>query len=363
MRADGVALFGVQPRVRRKLLEAQRDSRLFLVELENLDLDVVAHVDQILGVRQAPPGHIGDVQQAIQTTEVDERAVLGQVLYRAGEDRAFFKVRQGFRALGVDFFFQQLLARDDDVAALFVQLDNGHVEGLALERIQIVNRTNVNLRTGQKGTGAVDIHSYSALDAVDDDARNRLLLVVSLLNVIPRVQPLGLLVGEANGAIGADAAIHHDRDFVAGLELDRAGVVLHLGDRYHAFGLGAEIDHDMGRGDLDHGALNEAVRGVFFWLGSSRVLVVFEGGGEVFGGSFFVRRKFNVRPVRGFLLGFSGSGSNWFSPLGFRLRNFRVRSFGFRVGGLGWSLGCGEGGSGFVGLAGFVVEQGHESLG
>src|SRR5882724_2486586 len=259
---------------------------------------MVADVDQVFGVRQAAPGHIGDVQQAIQPAEIDERAVFGEVFHRAGEDRAFFEVRKSFRALGVDFLFQELFTRDDDVAALFVELDDGHVEGLALEGVEIVHRANIDLGTGKESAGAMDVDGDAALDAVNDNAGDRLFLVVSLLNVVPRVQALSLLVGEANGAVGADAAVDHDRDFVAGLELDCAGVILHFGDGDHAFGLGAEIDDHVSGSDLDDGAFDEAISGAFFRLGGGRVFVIFEGRGEVFGGGFFVGRELYGRASR-----------------------------------------------------------------
>src|SRR5258706_844367 len=205
VRADGVALFGIQPGVRGELLEAQGTARLFLVELQDFYLYVVADVDQVLGVRETAPGHVGNMQQAVEAAEIYERAVFGQVLHRAGENRSLFEVRERFRTLSVDLFFEQLLARDHDVAALFVELDDGNVESLALEGVEVVNRANIDLRTRQESARAVNIHGEAALDAVDDDAANRLLLVVGLLDVVPGVQALGFLVGEADGAVGADA--------------------------------------------------------------------------------------------------------------------------------------------------------------
>jgi len=38
---------------------------------------------------EAAPAHIGDVQEAVDAAEVNERTVVGEVLDRAGEDRAF----------------------------------------------------------------------------------------------------------------------------------------------------------------------------------------------------------------------------------------------------------------------------------
>ena len=49
---------------------------------------------------EAAPAHVGDVQQAVDAAEVDERTVVGEVLDRAGEDGAFAEVLHGGRALG-----------------------------------------------------------------------------------------------------------------------------------------------------------------------------------------------------------------------------------------------------------------------
>jgi hypothetical protein len=42
-------------------------------------------------VVDAAPGHVGDVQQAVDAAEVDERAEVGDVLDRAGDDVALLE--------------------------------------------------------------------------------------------------------------------------------------------------------------------------------------------------------------------------------------------------------------------------------
>src|SRR3954451_5966736 len=80
VRADGITIHSVEPRVRRELLEAERDALLFVVVLQNFYLDLIANVDQVARMREASPGHVGDVEQAVETAEIDERAVVGKVL-------------------------------------------------------------------------------------------------------------------------------------------------------------------------------------------------------------------------------------------------------------------------------------------
>ncbi len=163
-------MLGIEPRIGRELLEAQRDALLVFVELEDLDLDLVADIHQVAGMSQASPGHIGDVQQAVDAAQVDERAVLGQVLHHAGENRAFFQVLEGLGLLFVLLFFQNLLARNHDVAALLVQLDDGDFDGLALHAVQVAHRAQIDLRAGQERARAQDVDGQAALDAIDHDA-------------------------------------------------------------------------------------------------------------------------------------------------------------------------------------------------
>src|SRR5581483_967094 len=131
LRTDRVALGGVEPRIRRELLEAERDALLFLVELEDLDLDLVADVDEVARMREASPAHVGDVQQAVEAAHVDERAVVGEVLDGAGEDGAFLEVLKRDRLACVLLFLEDFLAGDDDVAALLVELDDADFNLLA----------------------------------------------------------------------------------------------------------------------------------------------------------------------------------------------------------------------------------------
>ena len=49
MRATGIAMLSIEPRIRRQLLEAERNALLVFVELQDLDLDLIAHVHQIRG--------------------------------------------------------------------------------------------------------------------------------------------------------------------------------------------------------------------------------------------------------------------------------------------------------------------------
>jgi len=127
----------------------------------------------------------------------------------------------------------------------------------------------------------MDIDRESALDAVDNDRLDRLLLVVSLFNFFPGMDALRLLEGEIDVAFLGFALGAHDLDLVAGLELGLALVIEHFRQRQHAFRLGADIDNHVSAGELQNGALDDAIfADRLFRLGGERL----ECGGEILGG-------------------------------------------------------------------------------
>src|SRR5271155_4013749 len=110
VRAYGIAVLSIQPRVGRQLLEAERYALLIFVELQHLYLNLIAHVHQIPRMRETSPGHVGNVQQTVDAAEVDEGAVVGEILDHTGQDRALFQVLQRLRALFGLLALQHLLA-------------------------------------------------------------------------------------------------------------------------------------------------------------------------------------------------------------------------------------------------------------
>jgi hypothetical protein len=81
---------GVEPGVLGELLEAQGDPLLLAVHVDNDALDLVALLEQLVGVGDLlGPGDIGDVEEAVDAgLDLDERAVVGEVADGALDDRA-----------------------------------------------------------------------------------------------------------------------------------------------------------------------------------------------------------------------------------------------------------------------------------
>src|SRR5262249_50610170 len=129
-RADGVVLGGVGPGAGGLLLEPQGDPLLLLVHANDEHLDLLVELDHLARLADAVPGHVGDVEEAVDAAEVDEGAELGDVPDDALADLAGLDLGQQFLLHLLALVLQQLAAADDDVAARLVDF-----EDLALDRL------------------------------------------------------------------------------------------------------------------------------------------------------------------------------------------------------------------------------------
>ena len=222
---------------------------------------------------------------------------------------------------------------------------------VTLQAIEVADRAQIDLRTGQEGASAEDVDGQASLDAIDDPRLDRSLIVEGLLDLIPGVQALRLLVREVDVALFGVTGLAHNRDLVAALHGDVAFVVLEFRDRNHALGLVADVDHHILRRDFQHGAGDDLLfveRG--FGL-SLFLLKGFQSGGEIFHGGFF----FRPGSGRGSRLDGSRAGiGSWFGMLLSRLRVRGRSGLHFRLGvrllsGLRFAL---LGSAGFLGLGG-----------
>ena len=118
----------------------------------------------------ALPRHVGDVQQAVDAAEVHERAVIGEVLDHALDDRAFLQALEQLLALLGELALDHRATRNHHVVALAVELDDLELEFLALEVDRIAHRTHVDQRARQERADVLDVDGEAALDLAGDAA-------------------------------------------------------------------------------------------------------------------------------------------------------------------------------------------------
>src|SRR5229473_2946333 len=99
------------PRIVKQLLHAERDAVGLVVDLDDLDLHGLADGEHFGRVIDPAPGDIGDVQEAVDAAEIDERTVVGDVLDHAVDHLPLFEILHQFLALFGAGLFENRSAR------------------------------------------------------------------------------------------------------------------------------------------------------------------------------------------------------------------------------------------------------------
>jgi len=239
-------LFGVAPGIFLGLLEPQRDAFGLRVVLENPYGHFVSDLEELGRMIDPAPAHVGDVEQAVDPSEIDERAVLGDVLDDAADDLALLERLKGLRLLLVALFLEENAARQNDVAPLLVELDDLELVGLPDQLIQVTDRPQVDLRPRQEGLHAAANRDRKAtFDSLADGALDELVAFARGGDLIPHLHLVGFLLRKRDQAVVVLTALDVDVDLVAGLDRRlplRVGKLVQGDD---ALALAADVDDDV----------------------------------------------------------------------------------------------------------------------
>ena len=175
-------IFGADafPRIGLQLLHAEADALRVLVDLDDLHGHGLAYRQHFGRMADAAPGDVGDMQEAVDAAQIDERAVIGDVLHHAFDDLLFGQARHQRRTFLGAAFFEHGAARNHDIAAAAVHLEYLEKLRLVHQRPDIAHGTHIDLTAGQEGYGAVEIDGEAALDPPEDNASHAGLIVERL---------------------------------------------------------------------------------------------------------------------------------------------------------------------------------------
>src|SRR5579875_212089 len=248
------------PRVGLELLHAERNALRLRIEADDLHLHRLADMQRFGRMVDSAPSDIGDVQQAVDAAEVDEGAVVGDVLDHAGQHLPFLERGHQLGARLGAAFLEHGAARDDDIAARAVHLEDLELLRRAQERRDVPHRADVDLAARQERNGARKIDREAALDAAEDDALHPLVRLEALLQQRPGLLAARLFARQLRLAVLALHALEEDLDRIARLELGCASGHAEFLERHTPLGFEADVDqhHVVLDGDdlaLDHGAL------------------------------------------------------------------------------------------------------------
>src|SRR5580693_8384356 len=302
-RIERILRLDALPRIVQQLLHAERDAVGFVIDLDDLHLHRLADGQNFGRMVDPAPGDIGDVQQAVDAAEVDERTVIGDVLDDTVDDLTFFEILHQFLALLGAGLFQHGAARHHDVAAAAIHLEDLERLRVVHQRCDVADRPDIDLRARQEGHRTVEIDGEAALDLIEDDAVHLLVVVEGLLELAPAFLAARLVARQHGLAERILDAVEKHLDLIADLEFRVAAGSCEFTQRHAAFGLQADVDDGHVLLDRDNGALDD---GAFLQIAAGEGLV--EHGGEI---------------VAGRMVG-SSSRSHLFSRCGYR------RLFGLR---------------------------------
>ena len=130
---------------------------------------------------------------------------------------ALLQPLQGLGLLLDQLGLEHRLARQDDVVAPAVQADHLELQLLAAQRLEVLDRLDVDQRAGQEGAQA-DVHRQTALDAVGDAALDDAAILVGPLHLGPAPHALRLLVGKEHVPLEVLRLLEQDVHFLTHLD-------------------------------------------------------------------------------------------------------------------------------------------------
>ncbi len=234
--------FDSDPWIFTQLLEAQGNTIALAIVLQNLDIDLVANVDDFRRMLDTLPGHVGDVQQAIDATQIDECAVIGEVLDDALDLLAFLQRFQQSFTLGGVLGFQDTATGNDNVVALLVQLDDLEFQLFAFQVRGIAHWTDVNQGTWQERTDAVNVDSEAAFNLTVDNALDHFLSCESRFQNDPAFSALGFFTGQLGFTKAIFNRVQRNVNFVTDVDVQFASVVVELLKRDECFRLQTSVN-------------------------------------------------------------------------------------------------------------------------
>ena len=250
---DRVFFGNLVPGVFGHLFEAEGDSEAFLVDFENEDFDFLTGLEKLGRMTEATPSHIGDVEESVQTVEVDEGSEFGEVFDTAFDLGSLVEVGEELGAFLVAFFLDQFATREDHVLAVFVQLHDPAFEGLAEEFAQIFRGVDVDLGRGQEGFDADVDHETTFHDAFYE-ALDGLSGFAELDDFIPVLFMGGFLTREDDLAVLVFEAFEKNFDLLPDGEVVRRAEFVQVDG---AFRFVADVDHDFAGAAFDNAAFDD----------------------------------------------------------------------------------------------------------
>ena len=122
-------------------------------------------------MRDSRVRHVGDVQQTVDSAEVNKRTKVGDVLDDTNANLTFDQFGKQFLLCVLAFFFDQATTADNNVSSLVVDLEDFALHDATNVFSDIARTTNVDLR-GRKENRNANVDQQSTFDFSDTGTGN-----------------------------------------------------------------------------------------------------------------------------------------------------------------------------------------------
>ena len=174
------------PRMRSQLLQTQCDTFLFVVEVEDNYVQLLVEFYNFVRIAYAAPRQVGDVDQTVYATQVDEYTVRCDILDNTLEYLSLLEFADDFLLLLFQLSLDESLVRNNDVLEFLVDLNDLEFHRLANEYIVVADRLHVDLRTRQECFDAEYVYDHTTLRAALDVTLDNFFVFQSCVYAIPR---------------------------------------------------------------------------------------------------------------------------------------------------------------------------------
>ena len=240
------------------MLQTEGDAALLVVEVKDYDVDLLVEGNDFVRIADAAPAEVGDVDESIYATQIDEYAVGGDILDRTFENLTFLEFRDDFLLLSLQLGLDECLVRDNHVAELLIDFHNLELHRLAHEHVVVADGVNVDLAAGQECLDAKHIDNHTALRAALDVTRDDFFLLKSLVHTIPALREACLLVRKHQLTFLVLSGFNINFHLVADFQI---GVVAEFRGGNDSVALVTNVHDYFLLVDVGHSAINDLVVG------------------------------------------------------------------------------------------------------
>ena len=235
------------PRIFLGSLQGQRDTLTIQINLKNFNGYRLTNFDNFGGVVDVFPGEFRNVNQTVHAAQIDEGTEVDDRRYNTFAYLALFElVEESGANLGLSLL-KPCTARENNVVAVLVELDDLSFELLTNVRCKIANTTHLNEGCGQEAS-QTNVKDKTALDNLNNGTGDDAVVFLDLFDVAPCTLVLCALLGEDQATFLVFLSQDESLDFIANCDYF-TGIYIVLDRKLargnDAFGLVTDVEQNL----------------------------------------------------------------------------------------------------------------------